>query len=220
MKDQKHTSHPALSPSIAIVDNDTRSLESLRQLLSDRLPSARIAWMTTSGKEALTMIGEHTPSLLLLDMSLEDIQGPSICRRIRRESSAFPVLAMTSFSLKLYAAKAKTAGAQGLVSKNVDEDLVQTVISVLRDGSMHGFESQQIAHIRIANEQTSIPQLTLREEEIINLCADEGLLDAEIADKLDISEATVRKHMQHVLQKLGARTSRQAVAIWLSPRSY
>ncbi|MBT1172894.1 response regulator transcription factor [Bifidobacterium sp. MA2] len=212
--------HLATTPSLAIVDNDERSLESLQQLLTNRLPSARITWMATSGREALSLSSKNAPSLLLLDMSLEGIQGPSVCRHIRKESSAFPILAMTSFSLNLYEAKVKSSGAQGLVSKNREDDLVQCITSILHDGAMPGFESRKIAHIRITSEKTHNPRLTLREEEIINLSADEGLLDAEIADKLGVSEATVRKHMQHIMQKLGARTARQAVAIWLSPHDY
>lgn len=203
---------------IAIVDNDARSLDSLYRLLTERLPTARVIWMAQSAKEAMLLTKTHVPSLLLLDMSLEGVQGTSACRRIRKRSLDFPILAMTSFSLNLYEVKAKAAGAQGLVSKNTEDDLVTAIDSVIRNGSMTGFESRQLAHIRLMNETDHDQRLTLREEEIINLCADEGLLDTEIAGRLGISEATVRKHMQHIMQKLGARTARQAVAIWLSPR--
>ncbi|WP_181281123.1 response regulator transcription factor [Bifidobacterium callitrichos] len=217
-----HTLPPITTASIAIVDNDVLSLESMQRLLTNRLPLVRISWTATSGREALSLslAGERVPSLLLLDMSLEGVQGTSVCRRIRKESSRFPILAMTSFSLNVYEAKAKSAGAQGLVSKNSEDNLVRGISLVLRDGSLPGFETRHIAHARIVSEKNSSPRLTLREEEIINLSADEGLLDSEIADKLYISEATVRKHMQHIMQKLGARTARQAVAKWLSPRDY
>ncbi|WP_055427126.1 response regulator transcription factor [Bifidobacterium aesculapii] len=204
--------------SIAIVDNDTRSLDSLYRLLTERLPTARVIWMVQSAKEAMPLTKSHAPSLLLLDMSLEGVQGPSACRFIRKQSPDFPILAMTSFSLNLYEAKAKAAGAQGLASKNTEDGIITAIDSVIRNGSMAGFESRQLAHIRLMNETVHNQRLTLREEEIIDLCADEGLLDTEIAGKLGISEATVRKHMQHIMQKLGARTARQAVAIWLSPR--
>lgn len=65
-----------------------------------------------------------------------------------------------------------------------------------------------------SDEEETSPRLTVREEQIISLCAD-GMLDREIAERLDISESTVRKHMQGILKKLNCKTARQAVALWV-----
>lgn len=79
---------------------------------------------------------------------------------------------------------------------------------------MEGFEPPALANVRIRREEETSPRLTVREEQIISLCAD-GMLDREIAERLDISENTVRKHMQGILKKLNCKTARQAVALWV-----
>ena len=75
---------------------------------------------------------------------------------------------------------------------------------------MEGFEPPALANLRISREAETTPALTVREEQIISLCA-EGMLDRDIAERLGISEATIRKHMQSILRKLNCKTSRQAV---------
>ena len=79
---------------------------------------------------------------------------------------------------------------------------------------MEGFEPPALANLRISREAETTPALTVREEQIISLCA-EGMLDRDIAERLGISEATIRKHMQSILRKLNCKTSRQAVALWV-----
>ena len=71
---------------VAIVDNDERALESVVSLFADRLPQIDVIWSTTEGLRAIKSCKEHElkPDLLLLDMSSEGIQGPSVCRGIRR----------------------------------------------------------------------------------------------------------------------------------------
>ena len=71
---------------VAIVDNDERALESVVSLFADRLTQIDVIWSTTDGLRAITTDKEHElkPDLLLLDMSSEGIQGPSVCRGIRR----------------------------------------------------------------------------------------------------------------------------------------
>lgn len=204
---------------IAIVDNDRQSLSALRALVEERLERAAVVWTADNGRDALERYRDDEPDLMLLDMSMEDIQGPSICRRIRLDSGERPILAITSFSLHRYRSKAFAAGAQGLVSKNDEDELVDAMRGALSGRVRGGFESPLIAHMRVCNEAPLSPRLTLREEEIINLTADDGLIDREIAEELGISEATVRKHLQNIMRKLGARTTRQAVAAWLSPRN-
>lgn len=142
---------------IALVDNDPRALESLSYLIEAKVPTAYVVWTATSGNEAIERCQEtgNNLSLLILDMSMEGLQGPATCRRIRLVDRHLPILGVTSFSIRSY-----------------------------------------------------------REEQIISLCAD-GLLDREIAEQLDISESTVRKHMQSILKKLNCKTARQAVALWV-----
>lgn len=204
---------------IAMVDNDERSLDALRELVETAAAGWRVVWMCSNEQEAIgrCLADDRNVDLLLLDMSLEHVQGPSVCRRIRERTWRIPIVAMTSFSLHRYRDKVVRAGAQGLVSKNDERAIVQVIAEVGARRALDGFESAPAAYARVSNERRHQHMLTLREEEIINLAADDGLADREIAEELGIAEATVRRHMHNIIGKLGARTSRQAVAMWLTP---
>ena len=218
---QRTTSAPLSAKRIAIVDNDERSLNSLHNLIEHAIAGCSVTWMSSDEREAVkrySVMGNDA-DLLLLDISLERIQGPSVCRRIRLQNWHLPILAMTSFSLDRYHDKAVLAGAQGLISKNSTKDIIWAVKAILQHRIFDGFESPAVAYARIRGEQHRSRNLTIREEQVINLAADDGLLDREIAEELGISEATVRRHMHNILSKLKAKTSRQAIAAWLSPHN-
>lgn len=203
---------------VAVVDNDRRAADSLAVFLTERFPSSRLLWRCSSGYEAvLRCEGDGPkPDLLLLDMSMEGLQGAETCRRIRMVDCDIRVLAMTSFSLNHYRNTAVRAGAQGLADKSSDDDLAAAIRTIMADRAAPGFDDPKTAYIRLNRADANGAALSPREHEIISLCATEGLLDDDIAGHLGISAATVRKHMQHILAKLGARTSRQAVSLWLT----
>lgn len=168
--------HPKIHR-IALVDNDPRALDSLSAVIACKVPTAYVVWTATSGDEAIERCQDANSniSLLILDMSMEGLQGPATCRRLRLMGKHMPILGATSFSIKSY-----------------------------RD--------------KLVEAETA-PSLTVREEQIISLCA-EGMLDREIAERLGISEATIRKHMQSILRKLNCKTSRQAVALWVRSNAF
>lgn len=199
---------------VGIIDNDKRSLDSLCFLCENELSFRIQTTPFTDGVEALH--ASPTVDLWIVDMSLEGIQGPVICRRIRQKDAITPILAVTCFSLNRYRDKAFKAGAQGLVDKNVNEHIAHAVADLLSGTSMAGFDTPHTAHQRVIHEKNSLDLLSQREMEVLELIADEGLLDGEVAQRLGIAPSTVRKHMQHVLDKLNAKTARQAVAYWLS----
>ena len=209
--------HPdALPYHIGIVDDDPLALRSLSELLLSLTPGYEVIWSTLSGTEALTYCRApaQRPDLLIADMALEGMQGPSLCERIRRAGTTPIFLGVTSFTLQTYRHRLVEAGAQGLVAKHDESGILQAVRQLKITGTLPGFEPAATAHARISASPTR-NSLTGREEEVLRLCADEGLHDIEIAERLHISPATVRKHLQRVLSKTGARTTRQAIATWL-----
>ena len=165
--------HPKIHR-IALVDNDPRALDSLSAVIASKVPTAYVVWTATSGCEAIERCQDANGhvSLLILDMSMEGLQGPATCRRLRLMGQRMPILGATSFSINSYRDKLVEAGAQGLVGKE---------------------NADQLAQI------------------IMRMC----MLDRDIAERLGISEATIRKHMQSILRKLNCKTSRQAVALWV-----
>ena len=207
--------HPKIHR-IALVDNDPRALDSLSAVIASKVPTAYVVWTATSGGEAIERCQDANGhvSLLILDMSMEGLQGPATCRRLRLMGQRMPILGATSFSINSYRDKLVEAGAQGLVGKENADQLAQIIMRMCNGEVMEGFEPPALANLRISREADTTPALTVREEQIISLCA-EGMLDRDIAEHLGISEATIRKHMQSILRKLNCKTSRQAVALWV-----
>lgn len=207
--------HPKIHR-IALVDNDPRALDSLSAVIASKVPTAYVVWTATSGCEAIERCQDANGhvSLLILDMSMEGLQGPATCRRLRLMGQRMPILGATSFSINSYRDKLVEAGAQGLVGKENADQLAQIIMRMCNGEVMEGFEPPALANLRISREAETTPALTVREEQIISLCT-EGMLDRDIAERLGISEATIRKHMQSILRKLNCKTSRQAVALWV-----
>lgn len=219
INDMDHPSDIFAHCRLGIVDNDPLSLAALAELVRREIDFASLSWTTTNAQQALghLKVIDDIPDILLVDMSLEGISGPSLCRRIRMDNGQIRILAITSFSLSTYRDKACEAGVQGLVSKNDEAMLIESIRLIQHSQVMEGFETPALAHARLRHTQP-MRLLTRREEEIIDLIAQRGMMDREVGHELGIAEATVRKHMHNIMGKLGARTARQAVAIWLSER--
>jgi len=107
-------------PKVLLVDDDKIVIEALPGLFKRILPAVSIADSATSGVEALKLFALNAGqyALILLDMSLEGMQGPEVCRRMRLMDWSTPILGMTSFSLNRYRVPLTAAGAQGLVEKD------------------------------------------------------------------------------------------------------
>ena len=204
---------------VAIVDNDPMSLKSITSLVSSSLPQVRILWAVEQGSQAVCLAtkSESQPNVLLVDMSMEDMPGSMVCRRIRRATDQVSLLAMTSFSVQIYADQAWRNGAQGIVGKGDGDELIRALLAVA-NGSTYGdggFESGALSHFRIQSSRpTKKDLLSDREIQVMDLLA-EGLEDDEIAEKLSIGRTTVRKYLQSVKQKLGARNRIQMVLRWV-----
>ncbi|OZG62545.1 LuxR family transcriptional regulator [Bifidobacterium lemurum] len=203
---------------IALLDNDRRALLSLQELVEQHLAPSQVIWTAERGEDAIGRCcdARQTPDLLVVDMSLEGLQGSSVCRRIRAQSTRPAILGITSFSLNWYRQKASVCGMQGLIGKSDDQEIAQAMRVVAAGGALPGFDTAQMAHLRLKNDHSLNLLLTMREEEIISLSAERGMSNQEIGDLLGIADATVRKHMQHIVAKLNANSVRHASAIWLN----
>ena len=117
---------------VALVDNDPRALESLRLLIEAKVPMAYVVWTATSGDEAIERCqrNDDNLNLLVLDMSMEGLQGPAICHRIRLMDRHLPILGITSFSINSYRSRLMEAGAQGLIGKEDSDQLAKAIRSI------------------------------------------------------------------------------------------
>lgn len=203
---------------VGIADNDALSLRSLERIIAERIPEAAVLWTVQDGAQSVIYATNRTtqPDVMMVDMSMESMPGLTICRRVRRATNEVPLLAITSFTLDLYAEDAGRCGAQGIASKNDENDLVRGLNAVVDGGTYGdgGFETAAMAHYRLEYEPATLRDtLTTRETQTMDLLA-EGLDDEVIAKRLQIGRDTVRKHLQTAMHKLGVNTRWQALLRW------
>lgn len=214
-----HTTPHSCPIRLSIVDNDPITVNTLRTLFS-RYTIIDVVWTALSGEEALRQYYEEPPDVFLLDMSLPDIAGTEVCRRIRIADEHTPILAMTSFPLESYANDAAYTGAQGIISKTSFQQIINAVCQVaagdliLAPSSIISstFQTPLDSHQRLVSTETD-STLTIAEIQVLNLQM-QGLLSKQIAQRLQISDSTVRTHSMHARMKLNAHTLGEALVKW------
>jgi len=162
----------------------------------------------SSGREAMEFFREHRPDITLMDIRLPDVDGIDALIAIRTEFADARIIMLTTFEGDVQVHRALEAGARAYLLKSMPhKDLVDAIRRV------HAGKKSipPVIATRLA-EHLGDEALTQREIEILR-CVAEGNRNREIADRLFISEETVKVHIKHVMEKLGATHRTQAVAI-------
>lgn len=188
--------HPLLREGIAAVIQNQPDMEMVAQ--------------GASGQEGIALYREHRPDVTLMDLRMPDMSGIDALIAIRAEFSTARIIVLTTFEGDVEIQRALQAGAFGYILKNLPpKDLVDAIRRV-HDGKK-GIPAEIAAQLA---EHLSDEALTPRELEVLKHLAG-GNRNSDIARLLYISEETVKVHVKHVLDKLGASDRTQAVAIGL-----
>jgi NarL family two-component system response regulator LiaR len=166
------------------------------------------------GEEALAMCEEAQPDVVLMDLVMPRMDGAEATRAIRRRWPEMQVIALTSFQEADYVRDALQAGAIGYLLKNISgEDLADAIRSAHAGRSTLAPEAVK-ALVKPVRTDPFTPgyDLTPREREVLGLLA-EGLTNAQIAQRLAVSHATVKAHVSNILSKLGVSNRGEAVAV-------
>ena len=191
---------------ILLVDDHAVVREGYRRLL-ERRADLRVEAEAASAEEALQRLREFEPDLIILDLSLPNMGGIELTRRILQRQPDAGILAFSMHRDPLFAAQAIRAGALGYVTKSSSPDvLIQAVYKVARKEKVLSPDiAPEMALILLQGESNPAEELNPREFEILRLLLD-GLGVEEIGNILSISPKTVQNVHYQIKAKLGVRT--------------
>lgn len=191
------------------VDDHPLLREGLAALINNQRDMALVA-QATNAQEAIAQFRKHQPDVTLMDLRLPDKNGIEALIAIRAEFPEAKVVMLTTFEGDVEIQRALEAGAQGYILKSMPPKEIIEVILQVHAGKKR-IPSQIAAQLA---EHISDEALTDREVEVLSQIAG-GNRNRDIAEKLFITEETVKVHIKHIMEKLGASDRTQAVAIGL-----
>jgi DNA-binding NarL/FixJ family response regulator len=200
---------------VLVADDQPLVRSGFRMVLEDR-PDLELVGEAGDGAEAVSLAGRVDPDVILMDVRMPGVDGVEATRRLVAAGTRARVLVLTTFDLDEYVYAAIRAGASGFLLKDVEPaELVDAIRVVAAGNSLFGPAATERLVARFAQEPDpaatrNLDGLTDREREILRLMAS-GLSNAELAERLHLSETTVKTHVSSVLRKLRVRDRVQAV---------
>jgi DNA-binding NarL/FixJ family response regulator len=188
--------HPLLNEGIAAIIGNQPDMELVAQ--------------ATSGSDAIGKFREHRPDVTLMDLRLPDMSGIDTMIAIRTEFPEARIVMLTTFEGDVEIQRALEAGARGYLLKSMPPKEMVAVIRQVHAGKKR-IPSEVAARLA---EHMGEEDLTQREMDVLRHAAN-GNRNRDIAEKLFISEETVKVHIKHIMEKLGASDRTQAVSIAL-----
>jgi DNA-binding NarL/FixJ family response regulator len=208
-----------VSVRVLVADDQALVRSGFRMILEER-EDLEVVGEAEDGAQAVALARKLRPDVVLMDVRMPGMDGVEATRRIVASGSAARVLVLTTFDLDEYVYDAIRAGASGFLLKDVQPAQLVEAIRVVAAGEALLAPTVTRRLLDRFGEALSAPQatapalngLTEREREILALLA-RGLSNAELAERLVLSETTVKSHVSSILRKLGLRDRVQAVVL-------
>jgi DNA-binding NarL/FixJ family response regulator len=205
--------------SVAVVEDSPTVRRNLNRWL-DRTPGFKCLCTCASGEEALRVIPDCRPQVVLMDIQMPGMSGVECTARLKQVLPAAQIIVLTVYEDTETIFKALRAGACGyLLKRSSHEEILNAIRDILQGGAPM---TSAIARKLVTAFQEPPPSadygtaLSAREREILDLLA-HGLSNKEIGAKLDLSQFTVKNHLARVFEKLHVRCRTEAVMAYLHP---
>jgi DNA-binding NarL/FixJ family response regulator len=198
-------------PTVLIADDHTLFRSGLAALL-DKDRRVELIGQAANGEEAVRMVEELNPDVVLMDLKMPVMEGSEATRLIRGRHPEVAVIILSSFSGDSHLLGALEAGAHGYVLKDTSISTIINAIQAIVDGArvMSGSVADRLYRMVSSKPNESYDGLTAREVEVLKLVA-MGLSNKQIAFRLQVSGKTVSNHVSNVYEKLGIQGRSQAV---------
>jgi DNA-binding NarL/FixJ family response regulator len=204
-----------MTPIRVLLCDDQALVRSGFRMILDARPDLEVVGEAEDGLEAVEQTRTLEPDVVVMEVRMPNLDGITATRQIVASGSPARVLILTTFDPDEYVYEAIRAGASAFLLKDVKpEELADAIRVVAAGNALLGASVTTRLLERFGRSPPatapSLDALTEREREILRLVA-EGLSNAEIAERLVVSETTVKSHVSSVLRKLGVRDRVQAV---------
>jgi len=200
---------------VMLADDQRVVREGLGTLLG-LLDGIELVATAADGEEAVALAHEHDPDIVLMDLRMPRVDGIEAIRRLAARGDRPRAIALTTYADDASVLGALRAGARGYLTKDAGADEIRAAVEAVARGEAALDPSVQHHVVAALAGGSAAPpselpnDLTAREAEVLGLIA-EGLTNAEIADRLVVSAATVKTHVNHIFAKAGVRDRAQAV---------
>jgi DNA-binding NarL/FixJ family response regulator len=191
---------------IILADDHKIFRESLKKLLSSEMDAEVIA-EAGNGKELLEKMENHSPDLVLMDISMPIMDGVEASKKLMEKYPELKILTLSSFGDEKYYYKMVEAGVKGFVLKNSGlSELEQAITEVASGGNWFSNELLQKVIINISKSSPNEIEFSEREIEVLKLICD-GLTNDQIAEKIHLSPDTIKWHRNNLLSKTGCNNT-------------
>jgi DNA-binding NarL/FixJ family response regulator len=198
---------------VLLADDQRVVREGLGTLLG-LLDGMELVGTAGDGEEAVAMATRLDPDVVLMDLRMPRVDGIQAIRRLAEHGERPRAIALTTYADDASVLGALRAGARGYLTKDAGADEIRAAVEAVARGEAAldpAVQHHVVAALSSPVSEASLPDgLTPREVEVLGLIA-EGFTNAEIAERLVVSAATVKTHVNHIFAKTGARDRAQAV---------
>ncbi|AZL10594.1 response regulator [Brevibacterium aurantiacum] len=199
-----------MSIRVILVDDHPVVRAGLRSVI-DAPDHIAVIGEASTGEEALAAVAELAPDVVLCDLRLgEGIDGIEVTKRLNARPSKPAVLILTTFDNDSEIVAALNAGAAGYLLKDINPEDISTAIEKASRGET--YLPPEISSKVVAAMRNPGPKLTRRERDVVKLLAT-GASNAQIAQELFVTEATVKSHLVNVFTKLGVESRSRAIRV-------
>ncbi len=195
---------------VFIVDDHFMVIEGIKSLLHN-IDDLEMMGYASNATSCLSFLNNNQPDVVLMDISMPDKSGIELCLEVKQKYPLVQVLGLSTFDDKSFVMKMIENGASGYILKNVGKQELTKAIHMVYEGNRYLSHSASDALKSALKEQDSLPFITRREKEVLELIA-EGLTNVEIAKRLFISTATVDTHRKSLLFKYNMKNTASLIS--------